>query len=60
MQAAYLLFPLYSGGSVAELGERLAAEQRSLPTVEALHLFLQVCSIAQVTRLPAHDYTITT
>ena len=41
-QAAYLLFPLYSGGSMAELGERLAAEQRSLPTIEVLHLFLQV------------------
>jgi len=42
VQAAYLLFPLYSGGSLAELGERLAAEQRSLPTIEVLHLFLQV------------------
>ena len=44
VQAAYLLFPLYSGGSLADLGERLVAEQRSLPTVEALSLFLQVQS----------------
>ena len=41
LQAAYLLFPLYSGGSLAELCERLGAQQRSLPTVEVLHLFLQ-------------------
>lgn len=36
-----MLFPLYRGGSLAELGERLAAEGRSLPTREALLLFLQ-------------------
>ena len=44
VQAAYLLFPLYSGGSLAELGEWLAAERRLLPTIEVLHLFLQVGS----------------
>lgn len=36
-----MLFPLYRGGSLADLGERLAAEGRSLATAEALHLFLQ-------------------
>jgi hypothetical protein len=38
---AYMLFPLY-GGSVADLAERLAAEKRSLPASEVVHIFIQV------------------
>ena len=45
-----MLFPLYRGGSLAELGERLAAEGRSLPTREALLLFLQASAPQHVPR----------
>jgi hypothetical protein len=38
---AYMLFPLY-GGSVADLAERLAADKRSLPASEVVHIFIQV------------------
>ena len=45
---AYMLFPLY-GGSLADLAERLAADKRSLPAAEVVHIFIQV-SVARCTR----------
>lgn len=39
---AYMLFPLYAGGSLADLAERLAADGRSLPASEVVHIFIQV------------------
>lgn len=39
---AYMLFPLYAGGSLADLAERLTAEGRSLPASEVIHIFVQV------------------
>ena len=39
---AYMLFPLYSGGSLADLAERLAKDGRSLPASDVIHIFIQV------------------
>ncbi len=37
-----MLFPLYSGGSLADLAQRLAAEGRQLPASDVIHIFIQV------------------
>mmetsp|Transcript_1889 Transcript_1889/g.5518 ORF Transcript_1889/g.5518 Transcript_1889/m.5518 type:complete len:345 (+) Transcript_1889:243-1277(+) len=41
-QVAYMLFPLYPGGSVVDLVEQLAAQQQSLPASDVVNIFVQV------------------